>query len=79
MMCAADDGEDSCTGDSGGPLVIRENSGDVQVGIVSWGVECAHKVFPGVYARISSQFEWIRGHVCAESSDPPAYFECDRS
>ncbi|KAL7533866.1 hypothetical protein ACHAXR_005490 [Thalassiosira sp. AJA248-18] len=78
MMCAQDNGEDSCQGDSGGPLVIRLDSKDVQFGIVSWGVSCAHKDFPGVYSRVSSQYYWIRRHVCEESSDPPSYFECDR-
>jgi len=77
MVCARDDGEDSCQGDSGGPLVIRQSSGDVQIGIVSWGVSCAHKSFPGIYARVSSQYEWIRKNVCEGSSDPPASFECD--
>jgi len=77
MMCAKDGGEDSCQGDSGGPLVIRSNSGaDMQVGIVSWGVSCAHEDFPGVYARISAQYDWIRTHVCEQSSDPPASFDC---
>jgi len=76
MMCARDTGEDSCQGDSGGPLVLRQSSGDVQVGVVSWGVSCAHEDFPGVYARVSAQYEWIRNHVCDGSSDPPASFDC---
>jgi trypsin len=76
MMCARDNGEDSCQGDSGGPLVIRADSGDVQVGVVSWGVSCAHEDFPGVYARVSAQYEWIRNEVCTGSSDPPASFNC---
>ena len=78
MMCAKDDSEDACQGDSGGPLVIRQSSGDdLQVGVVSWGISCAHKDFPGVYARVSSQYDWIRQNVCEGSSDPPAYFECE--
>lgn len=78
MMCAKDSGEDSCQGDSGGPLVIVSDSGaDLQVGVVSWGISCAHKDFPGVYARTSSQYDWIRQNVCEGSSDPPAYFDCE--
>lgn len=77
MVCAKDYGEDSCQGDSGGPLVIRQNLGDdVQVGVVSWGIGCAHVSFPGVYARVSAQYDWIRTIVCNGSSEPPSYFEC---
>merc|ERR1712051_906056 len=79
MMCANDNGEDSCQGDSGGPLVIRSRTGDVQVGVVSWGVGCAHRDFPGVYARVSAQYHWIRANVCEGSSDPPASFECKQT
>merc|ERR1712216_536953 len=80
MMCAEDHGEsDSCGGDSGGPLVIRSGSGDAQVGVVSWGESCAHGDFPGVYARVSAQYEWIREKVCERSTDPPASFQCDQS
>ncbi len=65
---------------TGGPLVIKGNdstgSGDIQVGIVSWGLGCADKNFPGVYSRISSQYQWIEEQVCTWSMDPPANFDC---
>ncbi|XP_049301255.1 trypsin 3A1-like [Anopheles funestus] len=57
MVCAGYDegGKDSCQGDSGGPLVC-----DGQLtGVVSWGKGCAEPGFPGVYAKVSTAFEWI--------------------
>jgi trypsin len=86
MLCANGDGRDTCVGDSGGPLVIAGSSltgeDDVQVGITSWGFQCGTDEFPGVYARVSHQYQWIRQTVCALSSSsssvdaPPTSFEC---
>jgi len=57
MICAGDvrrGGVDTCQGDSGGPMVKRAWDGQyVGVGIVSWGVGCARKEFPGVYTQVS--------------------------
>jgi len=80
MLCAKDDNEDSCQGDSGGPLVVRGNdpdgSEDVQVGVVSWGIGCASSSFPGVYARVSSAYGWIKKEVCDKSLSAPESFNC---
>lgn len=58
MICAgyAEGGRDSCFGDSGGPLVAANG---LQMGVVSWGVECAGSL-PGVYSRVSAARGWIK-------------------
>ncbi|XP_059124745.1 serine protease 44-like isoform X2 [Peromyscus eremicus] len=52
-------GGDSCQGDSGGPLICEFNETWVQVGIVSWGIGCGRKGFPGVYTEVSYHKDWI--------------------
>jgi len=68
MMCARDPGQDSCQGDSGGPLYDADN--DILVGVTSWGYGCAEQEYPGVYARTSAQFDWIKSIVCDKNHDP---------
>jgi secreted trypsin-like serine protease len=73
--------EDTCQGDSGSPMIVAGTSetgeGDIQVGVVSWGIGCVSETFPGVYSRVSSQYEWIQMGVCKHSISPPANFNCD--
>lgn len=78
MLCAMEDGKDACSGDSGAPLIRRGSTPDqdLVVGVVSWGNGCATD-YPGVYSRLSYQYEWIKDLVCAISKAPPAYFECN--
>lgn len=71
MMCARDTDKDSCQGDSGGPLYDSENN--VLVGVVSFGIGCADSNYPGVYARVSSQYDWIKSTICEDSSNPPTW------
>mmetsp|Transcript_759 Transcript_759/g.1205 ORF Transcript_759/g.1205 Transcript_759/m.1205 type:complete len:344 (+) Transcript_759:265-1296(+) len=74
MLCGGDPYEDSCQGDSGGALFLKGDSAedDLQVGIVSWGYGCADRNYPGVYARVSSAYDWVRDIVCENSQDEDA-------
>lgn len=81
MLCAANIAKGACWDDYGSPLVIRgSNSGgtdDVLVGVFSWVDACGSPDFPGVYARISQSYGWIKDVVCSQSSNPPADFSCE--
>eukprot|EP00980_Cylindrotheca_fusiformis_P031608 scaffold26676_cov137-Cylindrotheca_fusiformis.AAC.6 len=77
-LCAWEEGKDSCFGDSGSPLIKKGARivEDIQVGIVSWGVDCAGPL-PGVYSRLSFMYDWLRNTVCTFSEEPPLYMECE--
>ncbi|XP_061221410.1 trypsin I-P38-like [Neopsephotus bourkii] len=63
MICVGflEGGKDSCDDDSGGPVVCN---GQLQ-GIVSWGVGCAQKGYPGVYTKVCNYVSWIRATMAA--------------
>lgn len=56
MFCASIPGvKDACEGDSGGPAVYQGQL----CGIVSWGLGCARRNFPGVYTSVKT----VRGFI----------------
>jgi hypothetical protein len=63
MICAGlpEGGKDSCQGDSGGPLVEKSADGEYrQIGVVSFGRQCAEAHAYGVYARVSAFQDWLQ-------------------
>lgn len=73
MICAGYEigGTDACQGDSGGPLLCPDEKDPgrwVVVGIVSWGIKCAHPRLPGVYAYVPKYVQWIQ-HKMREDND----------
>lgn len=59
MVCYGEAGKDSCQGDSGGPLFSSVDNVVYEYGIVSWGVGCAERRYPGVYSKIPYLRGWI--------------------
>jgi len=70
FLCAGGQvGRDACTGDGGGPLMCPHGSLSgrwIQVGVVSWGLECGLMV-PGVYADVQRAGGWIMDNIIRET------------
>ena len=70
MLCAIGNNQDACYGDSGGPLFDHQSQR--LMGLVSWGYGC-NIGYPTVFARIASQFDWLRNTVCPNTEKKPEF------
>ncbi|XP_050294324.1 trypsin-4-like [Anthonomus grandis grandis] len=59
LCTLSSEGIDACQGDSGGPLLC----GDIQFGIVSWGVDCGVTTNPGVYTKVDRYLDFIKENL----------------
>jgi len=76
MICAQgrnQEGEitDACQGDSGGPLVCNNKGRWTVYGATSWGMGCAGKKFPGIWARVEQEIDWIQEFLAGNEPSPP--------
>ena len=42
-----------------GPLTYEKDGKTYLIGVVSWGKGCAEAGYPGVYARVTEELDWI--------------------
>ncbi|XP_017880350.1 venom serine protease Bi-VSP-like [Ceratina calcarata] len=52
-------GKDACQGDSGGPLMLPQKFTFYQIGVVSYGHNCAEAGYPGIYTRVTDFLDFI--------------------
>ena len=43
--------------------MVQEGGVHILVGVVSSGIGCGSKAFPGVYSRVSAYVDWIKSHL----------------
>ncbi|XP_055523204.1 CLIP domain-containing serine protease B10 [Wyeomyia smithii] len=55
---------DACHGDSGGPLMAQRQYWILE-GVVSFGNRCGLEGWPGMYTRVASYTDWIKGSIKA--------------
>ncbi|MCL4125147.1 UNVERIFIED_CONTAM: hypothetical protein GTU68_023496 [Idotea baltica] len=59
MICGEAPDQGTCNGDSGG-AVLMDNNGFLELrGIVSFGVNCVHDLYPSVFTNVAEYITWI--------------------
>jgi len=83
-LCAGGGTTDTCQGDSGGPIFYVNTTDSpspqyLQLGIVSFGIECALSGHPSVYTDVEYYFGWIQEVLCSgndfEGSETSSFCE----
>lgn len=66
-------GKDTCGGDSGGPLFdLDGDAGDpLTVGITSFGLDCADRGVPGIYANVGNYVAWLDAFLAEPTAGDP--------
>jgi len=76
MICAQGrtaDGKvtDACQGDSGGPLVCESDGRWTVYGATSWGRGCAGENYPGIWARVHHELDFVQDILDGKTPEPP--------
>lgn len=74
-IAARGDGKDTCKGDSGGPLFDEDGAvpGDpLLIGITSFGIGCATRSVPGIYANVGYFASWIDSFIGQTQTASPS-------
>jgi V8-like Glu-specific endopeptidase len=72
-LAAMAPGKDTCGGDSGGPLfdLDGDNGNPITLGITSFGLECAERGVPGIYANVGNYVAWIDDFLAGPTVGDP--------
>ncbi|XP_042862427.1 serine protease nudel-like [Penaeus japonicus] len=80
FLCAGyqQGGMDSCQGDSGGPMMCKsKNKAWELYGVVSFGIGCARRGYPGAYTKVPTYYNWIMRSMSGTSHMVAARKTCE--
>ena len=80
MICASGLNQNTCRGDSGGPLAHFDHTHNywMLIGVTSFGHKETAKAgckssIPSVFARVTSQLNWINAHITGQTCPIPTF------